>query len=291
MKIKTKIAHLVRTCTIIKFVFVLGSWIHKRIVCTFRKMANESSNVSDQNAANVEPMNDASTSRSIQNQIDLLDNAQAIIRLEKLLTETLAKVEPWLPQSQNQSNNNNNRHRSNPNMIRVRPIPRNMEEAHHILAMARNLAARTSAPAGWNPNAPVVGFSTPSPLPNQLRSGSLATLQLERAKQIQKYEREKKKRQQEQLQQQQQQMQKKLKSTNTNNDVTMKTDDDLQEQDPKRRDILSHEEQLQLDQARIAAAQRNVTFQQSQQPRKTKQDVSMNLSDDSDSDDDDDDSD
>lgn len=253
-----------------------------------RKMTNESSNISDQNTANVEPRNDTSTSRSVQNQIDLLDNAQAIIRLEKLLTETLAKVEPWLPQSDQGSNNN--RYRSNPNMIRVRPIPRNMEEAHHILAMARNLAARTSAPAGWNPNAPVVGFSTPSPLPNQLRSGSLATLQLERAKQIQKYEREKKKRQQEQLQQMQQLMQKKSKSTtNTNNDIIMKTDDDhLQEQDPKRRDILSHEEQLQLDQARINAAQRNVTFQQLQQPRKPKQDVSMNLSDDSDSDDDDD---
>jgi hypothetical protein len=252
-------------------------------------MANESSNVSDQNATNVVPMNDSSTSRSVQNQIDLLDNAQAIIRLEKLLTETLTKVEPWLPQSNQGNNNDNNRYRSNANMIRVRPIPRNIDEAHHILAMARSLAARTSAPAGWNPNAPVVGFSTPSPLPNQLRSGSLA---LERAKQIQKYEREKKKRQQEQLQQQAQQMQKKSKSTNnnTNDDITMmQVDVDPQEQDPKRRDILSHEEQLQLDQARINAAQRNVTFQQLRQPRKPKQDVSMNLSDDSDSDDDDDD--
>jgi len=102
--------------------------------------------------------------------LELLDQAQAVIEVEKALTETLEKVEPWLRSSNS----------TNP---RVRPLPTSLEQAEQILAVARNLASRTSAPAGWNPMAPVIGFSTPNPMPHQLRGGALATLQLERAKQ------------------------------------------------------------------------------------------------------------
>jgi len=104
--------------------------------------------------------------------LDLLDQAQAVIEVEKALTETLERVEPWLRGSSTST--------SNP---RVRPLPTSLEQAEQVLAVARNLASRTSAPAGWNPMAPVIGFSTPNPMPHQLRGGALATLQLERAKQ------------------------------------------------------------------------------------------------------------
>ena len=125
-----------------------------------------------------------------QERLTLLRKTQALINVERSLTLTLAKVEPWLSISSSSSNNNNNTGVGNNNvpatkvgMKRVRPIPTTMEEVRHVLAVGRNYASRTSAPAGWNPNAPVVGFSTPNPLPHMLRGGTLAALQLEGAKQ------------------------------------------------------------------------------------------------------------
>jgi hypothetical protein len=111
----------------------------------------------------------------------ILRKAQRIIELEKTLTEKLDQVEPWLQQSRSNRHHTANRHR-----VRVRRIPESMEEAEWILAVARNLAARTSAPAGWNPQAPVLGFATPNPLPHQLRGGALANLQRERVIQQQR---------------------------------------------------------------------------------------------------------
>ena len=74
-----------------------------------------------------------------------------------------------------------------------------MNEAQQVLAVARNFSGRTSAPAGWNPNAPVIGFSTPNPLPHQLRGGALAALELQRARQA---ERDKKRKRLEELEEQ-----------------------------------------------------------------------------------------
>jgi hypothetical protein len=71
-----------------------------------------------------------------------------------------------------------------------------MDEVEHVLHVARNIASRTSAPAGWNPQAPVIGFATPNPLPHQLRGGSLGALQLELAKAQVEEERVSKKRRQ-----------------------------------------------------------------------------------------------
>lgn len=107
--------------------------------------------------------------------MDLLEKAQKMVEIEQSLTSTLEKVEPWLLSATTTN--------IDPNRPRVRPIPQTMEQVKSILCVARNLASRTSAPAAWNPNAPVVGFSTPNPLPHQLRGGALAALQLDRARQ------------------------------------------------------------------------------------------------------------
>lgn len=107
----------------------------------------------------------------------LLSKTQSLIRVERSLTATIEKVEPWLV-----SNTLKKSSLTDHMDTRVRPIPRTMEQVHQILAVGRNLASRTSAPAGWNPQAPLVGFSTPNPLPHQLRGGALAALQLDRAR-------------------------------------------------------------------------------------------------------------
>ena len=112
------------------------------------------------------------------NTLELLEKAQAMVDVEQSLTETLEKVEPWLLSATTTN--------IDPNRPRVRPIPQTMDQVKNILSVARNLASRTSAPAAWNPAAPVVGFSTPNPLPHQLRGGALAALQLERARQAER---------------------------------------------------------------------------------------------------------
>ena len=122
--------------------------------------------------------------------LSLLEKTQALIAVERSLTETMEKVEPWLKGATHGTIPSSSTNRPQ-FMKRVRPLPTTMEQVHQVLAVSRNFASRTSAPAGWNPNAPVVGFSTPNPLPHQLRGGALAALQLERARQA---ERDKKRR-------------------------------------------------------------------------------------------------
>ena len=60
-----------------------------------------------------------------------------------------------------------------------------MSQVVEILAYARSLATRTSAPCGWNPTLPLIGFSTPNPLPHQIRGGCLGVMQLQQVKQEQ----------------------------------------------------------------------------------------------------------
>ncbi|CAJ1949490.1 unnamed protein product [Cylindrotheca closterium] len=113
---------------------------------------------------------------STSDSMSLLERTKALIQAERSLTATIEKVEPWMA--------SNVYHKSSIHRATiVRPIPRTMDEVHKVLAVGRNFASRTSAPAGWNPAAPLVGFSTPNPLPHQLRGGTMAALQLERAKQ------------------------------------------------------------------------------------------------------------
>jgi Vitamin-D-receptor interacting Mediator subunit 4 len=118
----------------------------------------------------LEKMDDPVEERS-DDMVGLLSKTREVIQIEKALTRTLEKVEPWLHDA-----------KVNPHRKRVRPVPSCMKEAETILQVARSLSSRTSAPAGWTPVAPITNFATPNPLPNQLRGGALATLQLERAK-------------------------------------------------------------------------------------------------------------
>lgn len=64
--------------------------------------------------------------------------------------------------------------------IRVRPIPRTLEQVQAIISVGRSYSNRTSAPAGWTSTTPLIHFTTPNPLPHQLRHSALATLQLQR---------------------------------------------------------------------------------------------------------------
>lgn len=113
----------------------------------------------------------------------LLAKMKSMIEVEKQLSLTMRKVEPWIcSNAKDKLTNDSFSHR-------VRPIPPDMDAVNKVLAVARNLSNRTSAPAGWNSNAPVIGFTTPNPLPHQLRGGLLAGMQLDRAR---KTERDKK---------------------------------------------------------------------------------------------------
>ena len=117
----------------------------------------------------------SSTPPSQNNDLDLLDRTHKVMKAEQKLTALLERVDPWLGNPGDQSAVRN--HYS----TRVRPIPQTMDQVENILSLARSWASKTSAPAGWDPSAPVIGFATPNPLPHHLRGGALAALQLERA--------------------------------------------------------------------------------------------------------------
>jgi hypothetical protein len=189
--------------------------------------------------------------------VRLLQQTQQLIHVEKRLTALLRETEPWLPTAV-----------AHPHRRRVRPIPTTMEQVEGILALGRKYAAQTSAPAGWNPAAPLVGFTTPAPLPNQLRAGCLAALQLERAQAHLKRQRE-----QAVARQQAKEEAAKAEAAPSETANSTKSGD---EPDPKRREVRHHEKQVQRQVARDAPP-----------PEKAVVD-SMNLSDSSDDDSDDD---
>lgn len=196
----------------------------------------------------------------------LLRKLHAILEVEAKLTATMEHAEPWLTSAPPSSFPSH----------RVRPIPTSLEEVVHVLAVARSLAARTSAPAGWNPSAPVVGFSTPNPLPHQLRGGALAALQLEQTKLA---ERERK-RLKSQAVAAESTAAAAFEQPPTPMDVEETVTPTATTRDPKRREVEAHEHVLErskseLDRSDVEAQQRRRSFQQPETP---KQDVSMNLS-------------
>jgi len=217
----------------------------------------------------------------------LLEKVRAAMEIESKLTATMERVEPWLSASVLHAPDHINNF---PDRPRVRPIPTNVEEAERVLAVARVLAARTSAPAGWNPMAPVVGFSTPSPLPHQLRGGALAALQLERARKAERNRRkrqrlvEERERREEEEEQQASKME--VDHEGPERGGNAGEDEEPATRDPKRREIVAHDKELERSKADLARAdaaqqqqQRNLQQLQQQGPQ---QDVSMNLSDSSD---------
>lgn len=86
----------------------------------------------------------------------LLSCVKDLVQVEMSLTEILETTKPLLDLA----------------------TPKNMSEVNSILSLARTYSTRTSAPPGWNPNLPVIHFSTPNPLPHQLRQGALGAMEL-----------------------------------------------------------------------------------------------------------------
>jgi hypothetical protein len=187
----------------------------------------------------------------------VLQNTKTMMELERSLTATLEKVEPWLPQ---------NSHRQLPTQPRVRPIPTSMEEVERVLAVARAWATRTSAPVGWNPSAPVVGFRTPNPLPHQLRGGALAALQLERARQTER-------------------LRKRKHAAEAVEAAVEKMEEEEEERDPKRKEINQGQSKKEVPVRLLQQPARAPSGTVANQ--KPQMEVSMNLSDSSSDDEDD----
>jgi hypothetical protein len=200
---------------------------------------------------------------SASSSCSLLDSMQALIKCERDLTEALEEAEPWLSSS---------------TTTPVRPLPSSMKEVTQVLAMARNLSARTSAPAGWNPQAPVTGFATPNPLPHQLRGGALGTLQLERARAAKRQRQEQEKTNAEQKTQQETQPPPPPEPMDM--EQPQETQEEIEEaaRDPKRKEVVQHEHELD----RRTQSDISKSIHRSQQKQPPKQQVltaDMNLSD------------
>lgn len=101
---------------------------------------------------------------------ELLKCLETLVHCERQLTAAVTKALPLVPSE---------------NMEYKVATPQNMSQVVEILAYARSLATRTSAPCGWNPTLPLIGFSTPNPLPHQIRGGCLGVMQLQQVKQEQ----------------------------------------------------------------------------------------------------------
>lgn len=224
----------------------------------------------------------------------LLESAQALVQIERSLTAALEDAEPWLPKSSSSS-------MSATNGPFVRPLPKTVEQVEQVLAVARNLAARTSAPAGWNPQAPVVGFATPNPLPHQLRGGALGTLQLQRAKQqliIEESKKRKREKEAKELEQAESVDQAKKHApaadessptaaapttTNATTASPMEVEDD-----PKRKEVTDYEKQLARSESDLSTSihrrrqqnerRQSLISQQQQQQEKRIMNADMNLS-------------
>jgi hypothetical protein len=225
-----------------------------------------------------EPSNNSSNSKSKtvskEEQLFLLEKARSMIAIEKQLTDVLERAAPY--HSSHAANN-----RWTPHRPRVRPLPQTMEQVERVLAVARHYAARVSAPTGWNPQAPVLGFSVPNPLPHQLRGGALAQLQLERAQQ-QQVQRERLLQQQKEKEQQQLKQEQQGTTTSEAASAALQNrkterrpdDDDEDRRDPKRREVIQHED----DVRRVAAATASHVMAPTGPPV-PRVEVSMNLSD------------
>lgn len=187
----------------------------------------------------------------------LLELLQSLTKVDRALTEALEQAEPWLSSSATDDS--------------VRPLPSTMEEVNQVLAVARNLSGRTSAPAGWNPQAPIVGFATANPLPHQLRGGALGTLQLERARDSKrKRTEEEKKKDMEAKELEKMQVEQET--------VALNAEETKEARDPKRREVVQHEIELDMK----TQSDISVSIHKSQKKQPPKQQVltaDMNLSD------------
>jgi len=237
-----------------------------------------------------------------QQQQELLEKVREAMRVEAALTSTMERVEPWLPSSIYDYGGGGGQYAATAvdDRPRVRPIPTDSSDddngqIRQVLASARVLAARTSAPAGWNPSAPVMGFSTPSPLPHQLRGGALAALQLERARKAERDKKrkrrlEERRRRQQQAEQEEREQKRRQSQIEERAAAAAAQEEEggtltPSRRDPKRREVVEHEKELDRDSERVqqqhrARQQQQQQAQQAQQrlQQQQQQDVSMNLS-------------
>jgi hypothetical protein len=142
----------------------------------------------------------------------LLSTVQSLVRLELSLTQSLMRIQPLLQEL---------------------ATPKTMSQVHTILSLARSYSTKTSAPPGWNPNLPVIHFSTPNPLPHQLRQGEMGAMELKMAKE--ERTRKRRKIQEEKMQQ------KALQESQRRNSQVLQMD---RAHDPKKREIMDH---MQMD--------------------------------------------
>ncbi|KAL3913007.1 MAG: hypothetical protein SGILL_006663, partial [Bacillariaceae sp.] len=148
---------------------------------------------------------------------------------------------------------------------------------------------RTSAPGGWRRKAPVVGFSTPNPLPHQLRGGALGALELERARQAQEDKKKRKRDEDEErrlAKQKQEEGEEASKMDVDDDDTAEQPSTTTKRPDPKAADAAVHRAQQQARQPTQQQQQRvNMsTPQQAAAPVITTT-TTMNLSDSSSDDD------
>jgi hypothetical protein len=99
--------------------------------------------------------------RSVSTSSSLLDCVKSLVHLEYALTTTLESTKALLEVA----------------------TPKSQSEVDHVLAIARSYSTKTSAPPGWSPSLPVLHFSTPNPLPHQLRRGNLSMMELDMIRQ------------------------------------------------------------------------------------------------------------
>jgi len=192
-------------------------------------------------------------------QDNLLKQLQRLTKVERSLTEALEEAESWLSTSSTDDS--------------VRPLPTSMEQINQLLAVARNLSGRTSAPVGWNPQAPVMGFATPNPLPHQLRGGALGTLQLERARDSKRKRAELKEREETEA--------KEMAKMEVEKEIIERevdAEETKEARDPKRREVLQHEIELDLK-TQTDISESIHKSQKKQPPKQQVLAADMNLSD------------
>ncbi|KAI2501668.1 hypothetical protein MHU86_12792 [Fragilaria crotonensis] len=202
----------------------------------------------------------------------LLNQVQTLVELERSLTEAMDLAAPWLPggkarplpSSSSTSTNTNTKSDAMSDDNDHDHDNNNTTDVYKILSVARNLSSRTSAPVGWNPQAPVIGFTTPNPMPHQLRGGALGALQLELARTQQKEA----KREQ-------------LERKREREEAKRKEDETLAAAAAKRPSLLSQPPQQLLRQGSVTTAAAVAARQaQAQRPRQPAIVADMNLSDD-----------
>eukprot|EP00979_Chaetoceros_neogracilis_P012072 scaffold3087_cov288-Chaetoceros_neogracile.AAC.21 len=181
----------------------------------------------------------------------LLSCVKSLVELELSLTQSLSDTSALLELS----------------------VPQSMSQVNTILSLARTYSTRTSAPPGWNPNLPVIHFSTPNPLPHQLRQGALGAMELNFVKEERAAKRRK--------------IEQDLLNKKALEELKRRKDASEKEQqgiDPKRKEVMDHVKMEDDVEKKRRAERKTVALKKQNEKMKAKvAALSMNLSDSDDS--------